>query len=557
MSRVCSAFAIAILAFFTTPPAEAHFPWLIIDVDNKAALHFGENLSDRAYKLPDSLRGTSFRVSTSTGARELVTEEVDEATFVGLQSRETIDATSSVSCEVVYGIYHGALLQYSSQHIGVMVGAADGATPAESSKSGMFIELKTIDSGMEVAVFDVGEPAVDVEVQLQNADGDEIAAVKTNQSGTAMFAAESLEPGLYAFIVGKTSTDVTGEYQGQAYNSVMHYLTATFRIDGPAKEANTDEAMERGVVAANVSVQSEMLPEIPVMVTSFGAAVVDDALYMYGGHMGDAHSYSSESQANTLYRLGLDGKSEWEAVVEGPGLQGLAMVAHGDKLYRMGGFRAKNADGEEHDLWSQAGVSCFDPKSGEWTEMPSMPEPRSSFDAAVLDDSIYVVGGWSMQGPDESTWSRNAYRMDLSKGSPQWESISPPPFVRRALSLAAFNGKVFVIGGMQEEGGPSKRVDVYDPETDSWSRGPDLYGKSMDGFGSSSFAVDGRLYSSTYSGHLQRLSEDQSEWDVIHHLEHERFFHRLLPLTGNRLVALGGASMSSGKFELIDVIRLP
>ena len=557
MSRGHIVFAFAIFEFLATPTAEAHFPWLIIDADDTAALHFGESLSDRAYKLPDSLRGISFEVSTSNGGKELATEAIETQTFVGLQSRETVKASSSLSCQVVYGIYHGALLQYSSQYIGSFADPADVAAPAGSAKSGMCMGLKTVEGGMEATVFDGGQPAADVEVQLQNADGDEIAALKTNEAGKAIFADRSLEPGLYAFIVGKTSRDVTGEYQGQAYNSVMNYLTATFRIDGPAKEATVDEAMERGVVAAGVSVQSKMLPEIPVMVTSFGAAVVDGSLYMYGGHMGDAHLYSNESQAHTLYRLDLDGKSEWEAVVEGPGLQGLAMVAHGGKLYRLGGFRAKNVDGEEHDLWSQAGVACFDPKSGEWTDMPSMPEPRSSFDAAVLDDSIYVVGGWSMQGPDESTWSRNVYQMNLSKEKPKWESISPPPFVRRALSVAAFDGKIFVMGGMQREGGPSKRVDVYDPETDCWSRGPDLNGKSMDGFGSSSFAVDGRLYSSTYSGHLQRLSEDQERWEVIHNLEHERFFHRLLPLTGNRLVALGGASMASGKFGLIDVIQLP
>ncbi|MEM9365227.1 MAG: hypothetical protein AAGD07_04460 [Planctomycetota bacterium] len=334
---------------------------------------------------------------------------------------------------------------------------------------------------------------------------------------------------------------------------------AVFLLGSPpdlgAAEANA--ATKKTEAEVVVSVDSEMLPEIPEMVTSFGAAITGDALYLYGGHTGAAHSYSSEAQASTLYRLRMDGASDWESIAKGPGLQGLALVAHQGKLYRIGGFRAKNAEGEEHDLWSQAEVACFDPKVGEWSEMPPMPEPRSSFDAAVLGDSIYVMGGWSMQGPDESTWSRSAYRLDLSDASPQWEKLSKPPFVRRALSLAAYDGKIFVMGGMQEQGGPSRRVDVYDPATDAWSGGPELNGNMMDGFGSSSFAVGGRLYSSTYSGHLQRLSEDQSQWEVIHQLERERFFHRLLPLSGNRLLALGGASMSSGKFELIDVIQLP
>lgn len=78
----------------------------------------------------------------------------------------------------------------------------------------------------------------------------------------------------------------------------------------------------------------------------------------------------------------------------------------------------------------------------------------------------------------------------------------------------------------------------------------------MDGFGSSSFAVGGKLFVTTYGGTLQRLREDGKAWEVLSTLEHDRFFHRLLPLSDNQLIAVGGASMSSGKFEEVDVIRV-
>lgn len=39
-------------------------------------------------------------------------------------------------------------------------------------------------------------------------------------------------------------------------------------------------------------------------------------------------------------------------------------------------------------------------------------------------------------------------------------------------------------------------------------------------------------------------------------LARDRFFHRLLPLSQNELLAIGGASMSSGKYEELDVIQL-
>jgi hypothetical protein len=78
----------------------------------------------------------------------------------------------------------------------------------------------------------------------------------------------------------------------------------------------------------------------------------------------------------------------------------------------------------------------------------------------------------------------------------------------------------------------------------------------MEGFGSAAFAVGGHLYVTAYSGSLQRLSADGKSWATLDELQRDRFFHRLLPLSESKLLALGGASMSSGKFEQLDVIEV-
>jgi hypothetical protein len=280
-----------------------------------------------------------------------------------------------------------------------------------------------------------------------------------------------------------------------------------------------------------------------------------NAVYIYGGHTGKAHAYDRDGQANTLWRLDLNSAKGWESLGAGPALQGLAMVTHGRKLYRIGGFVAKNGVGEDHDLWSQAGVSCFDPATKRWTDLSPLPEPRSSFDAAVLGDKIYVVGGWQMAGrEEEAKWHTTACVLDLMAATPRWQSLPEPPFQRRALAVAAHEGKIFAIGGMQQEGDPTTRVDIFDPATGNWSVGPRLQGEPMDGFGASAFATGGRLYASTYSGLLQRLAADGKSWEVVRKLDRARFFHRLLPLSDVQLIAVGGASMAAGKFEEIDVI---
>jgi N-acetylneuraminic acid mutarotase len=232
----------------------------------------------------------------------------------------------------------------------------------------------------------------------------------------------------------------------------------------------------------------------------------------------------------------------------------LAMVAHDGKLYRIGGFTAQNKEGDEHDLRSQDGVASYDPAKKIWHQLSPLPEPRSSFDAAVLGDKIYVVGGWNMQGDGDSKWHTTASVIDLKTDAATWKSLPEPPFQRRALSVAAHKGKIYAIGGMQQKGGPTTRVDIYDPASNKWSQGPSLLGKGMEGFGNSAFAVGGRLYVTTMSGNLLRLASDSKSWETMRQLEQTRFFHRMLPLSDHQLLSVGGASMSEGKFEEIDVI---
>jgi N-acetylneuraminic acid mutarotase len=294
-------------------------------------------------------------------------------------------------------------------------------------------------------------------------------------------------------------------------------------------------------------------PALPESLTSFGAAVSDGYLYVYGGNTGKTHQYSSELQSNRFRRLNLAKPEAWEDLPGEARLQGLALVAAGGKLYRVGGFTAKNATGEKKDLWSIADVACFDPATRTWSKLPSLPAPRSSHDAVVLDNKIYVAGGWAMQGGSKnSEWHHSAMVLDLSQPTLAWKQLPTPPFVRRAVSLATQNGKVFVIGGMYETGDTSSDVDFYDPAANTWQSAPDLPGKSIEGFGNSAFEVGGKLFVSTVEGNLQRLDGDK--WTLVSKLKHPRYFHRMLPVSNEQLIFLGGTARSGERADEIETV---
>lgn len=297
---------------------------------------------------------------------------------------------------------------------------------------------------------------------------------------------------------------------------------------------------------------------LPFEITSFGAARVGDHIFTYGGHTGAAHSYSTEEQSNQLQSLDLtDPNAKWEKIAEGRRLQGLAMVPHGKELIILGGFSALNKSGDEHDLHSQTSVTAYSVVEKKWRDLPALPEGRSSHDAAMLNGTIYAVGGWTMAGEKDTVWHTTALKLNLKDLEAGWQEIAKPPFSRRALAVVAHAGKIYVLGGMDKKGGPTKEVQVYDPKSDFWSKGPNLAGKGrMAGFGAAGWSVGGKLIASTYEGKLLQLAEDGESWKDLGTTEESRFFHRLVPLTDSSLISLGGANMESGKFLDLEVIEL-
>jgi outer membrane protein assembly factor BamB len=302
-------------------------------------------------------------------------------------------------------------------------------------------------------------------------------------------------------------------------------------------------------------------PGLPKAITSFGAAVLGDAVYVYGGHHGKAHHYYDLGQSGELLRLKLKDAAtskdaKWEVISTGPRLQGHALVAHGDSLCRVGGFEARNKETEEQNLWSVPDFVRFDLQTGKWHPMPPMPSSRSSFDAVVANGVLYVAGGWSMQGGKESAWQETALAFDFTAESPQWRELPKPPFQRRALALGTLNDKVYAIGGMLPEGKITRRTAIYDPAQKAWSEGPELPGEDMEGFGASCCALGDRLYVSTSSGKLLKLSQDGKSWENVQQLPDGRFFHRMLPVSDHQLILIGGASMQRGKYATVEVVSV-
>lgn len=294
-------------------------------------------------------------------------------------------------------------------------------------------------------------------------------------------------------------------------------------------------------------------PAMPKAVSSFGAIESDGYLYLYGGHAGKTHTYSTDDVMGTFHRLKLDGGTKWEPLPSGPIAQGMNLAAHGGKVYRVGGMQPKNKAGEPSDNHSLASCARFDPKTGKWEDLPDLPAPRSSHDIVTVGDKLVVVGGWQMKGKGEKqVWPDTALVLDLAAPKLEWKAI-PQPFKRRALTAAAVGTKVYVLGGLGAEGA-DRRVDVLDVATGKWSEGPDLPGSERTAFSPAACTVSGRLVVNISSGPLYRLTERGDAWEKIGESATKRMVARLIPFGSDRVILLGGAMGMAGNSDVLEVI---
>src|SRR6185312_1219303 len=142
-----------------------------------------------------------------------------------------------------------------------------------------------------------------------------------------------------------------------------------------------------------------ILPPLPEPVASFGAVVADGWLYVYGGHTGEEHEHSAANLSAHFRRIQLDGGEEWQDLPMQTHLQGLPLVAHGGKIYRVGGLNNRNATKKDAaDPHSTDEFAEYDPVTNKWSALTPLPAARSSHNAAVIGDRLYVVGGWKLDG---------------------------------------------------------------------------------------------------------------------------------------------------------------
>lgn len=134
---------------------------------------------------------------------------------------------------------------------------------------------------------------------------------------------------------------------------------------------------------------------------------------------------------------------------------------------------------------SVARVDAYDPQTGEWTRLADMPRPRDHFQAAIVGDELYAIGGRrtfesggieieEVAPVDELELPADDANLPSATWRPAVTSIPTP---RGGLGVAAVGACVYAIGGERAAGGSGAvtgATESYDTVNGEWRELPPL-----------------------------------------------------------------------------------
>ena len=293
-----------------------------------------------------------------------------------------------------------------------------------------------------------------------------------------------------------------------------------------------------GVGDAFAQDQWQRIDNMPVGKWEAGTVVLDHKLYCFGG-------YTKGVKSSKRCDVFDPQENKWKRIQDLPSaITHMNTVLDGRTVWFAGGFKDGYKGHTIAEVWS------YDVDKDRYTAAPLLPETRGGGGLALVDRKLHYMGGVKA---DRDTDSEDHWMLDLEQWAnrtARWEKAAPLPAPRNQFSTVTVDGKIYVIGGQfHHDSGQidQARVDIYDPKTNSWSRGPQLP-KAHSHSEGSTFVSEGRIYMvgghTTPEGGRKQIDADilaltpGEEWQVVGKLP--------MPLSSPAAAIIGGKLYVAG-----------
>ena len=252
---------------------------------------------------------------------------------------------------------------------------------------------------------------------------------------------------------------------------------------------------------------SKKYPTLPYDLFFCCALIFQDFVYCIGGSM-DKHS---DETTNRVIRMNIkEMQMKWEGV-----------ASMTEKRALMGAARYENyvvvAGGLGNEKLSVNSVNIYDPTSDKWQQIAKLDQARCGHQLVACDESLFAIGGCNKIVDDNKYFTsvekltsldekwKNASSMNVSRaffaavncngavyaiggrqehkdaviildsveklipGNDTWTFVANMKYKRESHAACVMKGKIFVVGGVDEDDDVILTIECYDPKDDRWS----------------------------------------------------------------------------------------
>ena len=266
-------------------------------------------------------------------------------------------------------------------------------------------------------------------------------------------------------------------------------------------------------------------------------ATIDGKVWVFGGYYSNAEL---ATQQIDYYDIAADKWTTLKNYGPMPHTHS-SVVVDGTAIYFVGGLYGNfPGDTTTNKVWK------FETTTQAWSQpLPDLPEALSTGGASIINGKLHYIGG---SKADRITDSGRHLVLDLSNPSAGWQDLPPLPNARTHFSTATLDNKIYILGGQHEhELHPGQLADVhrYDPATNQWTKLADLPTPKSHAE-NATFVLDGRIYMAggqvgRFDGTDEVVAYDpvRNQWSQVGKLpaKHASGF---VQHSGNKIIVLSG-----------------
>ena len=206
----------------------------------------------------------------------------------------------------------------------------------------------------------------------------------------------------------------------------------------------------------------------PIRMHHIQAVEIDGLVYVVGAMTGN---FPDETPIQNVYVYD-PLSANWYMGAEIPAARrrgSCGVVVYNNLIYVISGLTMGHNAG--HVVYTDV----YDPSTNTWTALADAPRARDHFNAVVVGDQIYCIGGRRSKHSTTGLNSDMVAIVDVYDiPTDTWTSLATPlPTVRAGTSSAVIGNQIYTMGGESMTSGAHKETEVLDIITKTWIAGFD------------------------------------------------------------------------------------